>query len=133
MKNIHHLILGAAALVCLIPLNIQASELLDAATIGNTDAVRRLIKEGADINAKDWDGLTPLDYAAETGNTEIVLHLINNGANVEGGSSRIFGYHTTTLHLAPDMGHTEIALLLINRGADVNAKGYLDITSLHQF
>ena len=69
MKNIHHLILGAAALVCLIPLNIQASELLDAATIGNTDTVRRLIKEGADINAKDKDGYTPLLRAAKDNKT----------------------------------------------------------------
>ena len=43
------------------------SDLLEAAGAGNTATVEQLLEQGADINAKDHDGTTPLITAARMG------------------------------------------------------------------
>tara|TARA_B110000438_G_scaffold166529_1_gene159284 strand:- start:326 stop:799 length:474 start_codon:yes stop_codon:yes gene_type:complete len=53
-----------------------------------------LIAAGADVNAtEDWDGETPLHFAAENGHKEIAELLIDNGADVnaksKGGYTRM--------------------------------------------
>ena len=50
--------------------------LREAATEGRLDEVRRLIKEGAAVNAKNKYGLTPLHFAALKGHIEIVKSLL---------------------------------------------------------
>jgi len=37
---------------------------------------------GADINAKDKNGTTPLHFACQFGQTEMVLALIDRGADI---------------------------------------------------
>ena len=73
--------------------------------------MRRMIKAGADVNAKNNLGGTPLHEAAASGHKEIVEVLITKGANV---NVNIGGW--TSLHLAVDEGHTEIAELLRKHG-----------------
>ena len=89
-----------------------------AATFGNIEAVKQHLAKGADVNAKDIDGWTPLRKAALNGHKEIVELLINKGADVnakdEDGS--------IPLHGAAFWGLKEVAELLIANGADVNAK-----------
>ena len=41
--------------------------LLKAVHLENTDAVKQLLASGADVNAKNADGLTPLHFAAVEG------------------------------------------------------------------
>jgi len=55
-------------------------ELTDAADSGYAEKVKKLIKEGANVNAKDKDGNTALMYAAFMGNTDIVKILKEAGA-----------------------------------------------------
>ena len=43
----------------------------DAAYEGNIEAVKQHLADGADVNAKDIDGWTPLRFAAEQGHNEI--------------------------------------------------------------
>jgi len=50
---------------------------------GHTEMIQYLLKKGANINEKDFDGRTALIYAAEDGQLEIVKCLIENGANIE--------------------------------------------------
>ena len=45
--------------------------ILDAAEKGNIEAVKQHLADGADVNAKDIDGWTPLRFAAEQGHNEI--------------------------------------------------------------
>ena len=70
-----------------------------------------LIAKGADVNAKDMKGRTPLHEAAASGHKEIVEVLVTKGADV---NANIGGW--TPLHLAVDEGHTEIADLLRKHG-----------------
>ncbi len=57
--------------------------LMVAAAFGHVDTVRALIDKGADVNAKDLTGWTPLHAAAFKGNMQIVRLLLENGAVAE--------------------------------------------------
>ncbi|RMD45923.1 MAG: ankyrin repeat domain-containing protein [Aquificota bacterium] len=61
-------------------INIQ---LIEAVKSGNIDRVRLLIAKGADINAKDERGGTPLHWAAYYNRKEIAKLLLMQGANPE--------------------------------------------------
>ena len=54
----------------------------DAAWYDHKEIAELLIAEGADVNAKDDNGRTPLMDAARKGNKEIVELLIAEGADV---------------------------------------------------
>ena len=45
------------------------------------EIVKDLIEKGANIEAKDQDGLSALHWASEYGHLEIVKHLLEKGAN----------------------------------------------------
>jgi len=46
--------------------------LLDACEDGDLEKVKQLLENGADVNAKDKDGLTALMYASYNGHKEVV-------------------------------------------------------------
>ena len=46
-------------------------------------AVRFLVEElGADVNARDHDGYSPVHHAAARGDNELILYLVSQGADV---------------------------------------------------
>nr|5AQ9_A Chain A, OFF7_DB08V4 [synthetic construct]5AQ9_C Chain C, OFF7_DB08V4 [synthetic construct] len=102
-------------------------KLLEAARAGQDDEVRILMANGADVNAADNTGTTPLHLAAYSGHLEIVEVLLKHGADVD--ASDVFGY--TPLHLAAYWGHLEIVEVLLKNGADVNAMDSDGMTPLH--
>lgn len=56
---------------------------------GWTTAVRFLVEEcGADVNARDANGYTPLHHAAARGDLELVLYLVKRGAELGAVSRR---------------------------------------------
>jgi ankyrin repeat protein len=85
-----------------------------------TGYIRVLISEGADVNARGPDGMTPLMYAARDSSTpEIVQLLLEKGAEVNARST----YGGTPLMLAAMRSSTpEIVQLLLEKGAEVNAR-----------
>ena len=84
----------------------------------NLNKIKRLIASGADVDAKDKYGYTPLHLAVRGDNIEIAKLLIVSGADVRAYSDNGF----TPLHEAVFCDNIELAKLLIASGADVEAK-----------
>ena len=91
------------------------------------DTVRTLIKEGADINARNHDGETPLHVAVHSGDEEVVNLLISLKVNLEIVNNK----GLTPLQLADSLNKIQIIELLINQGADVNVIDNDGNTLLH--
>jgi serine/threonine protein kinase len=108
-------------------LNRKNEKLLEASEKGDVEKVKKLLKEGANVNAKGKYGWTPLHMAAKNGHIEVVKLLIENGAYVNAKGND--GY--TPLHDAAWNGHIEVVKLLIENGAYVNAESKYGRTPLH--
>src|SRR5215831_4242929 len=94
-----------------------AAAVVDAAMTGNRDAVRALLKDGADVNTAQADGMTALHWAAQKGDVELAKVLLYASANVR-ATTRIGGY--TPLLIASKNGDAEMIEALIGGGADAN-------------
>jgi ankyrin repeat protein len=79
-----------------LPKNI---ELLVASDKGDVEKVKKLLKEGADVNAKGKYGYTPLHKAAFYRYIEIVKLLIENGANVNATKKMVGLLYTMQLSM----------------------------------
>jgi len=89
----------------------------DAAMRGDKDAVRTLLKQGADVNEPQGDGMTALHWAAASGQVDLVETLLYAGANVR-ATTRLGAY--APLHVASQSGHAAAIATLVKAGADVN-------------
>ncbi|EFA05211.2 uncharacterized protein LOC103313299 [Tribolium castaneum] len=76
------------------------------------DLTQLLLDKGANIEACDDDGFTPLHYAAQSGNLTIVKLLTRDNL-----INQINRYIRTPLHMAAVKGHHFVVKYLIDRGA----------------
>ena len=74
---------GALLVAVLFGLLPPDSPVADAAARGDVETVRSLVKQGADVNAAQGDGMTALHWAAEEGSLELAEVLIYAGARVD--------------------------------------------------
>lgn len=93
-------------------------ELLEAAHQGYDQQIRKLVGEGAEINARDADSMTPLIRASLQGFSDTVSLLLSLGADPNAHDV----YGVTALMQASWAGHSAIVDMLIAYGADVDAK-----------
>ena len=97
----------------------------EAADAGEPDQVERLLRLGADVNARDYYERTPLHRAAAAvpvpERLVVLRMLLSNGADVNAKR-----YGETPLHVNMATPRREDITLLIDAGADINAP-----TSLH--
>ena len=100
----------------------------DAAMRQDVEAVRTLLKQGADVNAAHGDGMTALHWASEHGNDKLAAILLAAGANVR-AVTRIGGY--TPLHIASKGGSEATVKALIAGKSDVKAVTTSGATALH--
>jgi ankyrin repeat protein len=90
-------------------------DLFMAVNRGDHASVQSLLKRGADPDARNAIGLTPLFIAAASGQTQVIETLLHAGAKLDAPSP--FG---TALTFAAMAGNTPATKLLLARGADLN-------------
>jgi ankyrin repeat protein len=112
-------VLGALFLAVLIGADAPESPVADAAMMGDVDVVRQLLREGADVNAAQGDGMSALHWAAERGSAELTEMLLYAGATVD-AVTRIGKY--TPLHIASRNGQAQVVSAVLSAGADVGAR-----------
>ena len=94
--------------------------------------VQDCLGAGADPNARDVFGLTPLHRAAEISQTPAVITaLVNAGADPNARTERPSAYGFTPLHLAAFGQTPAVVTALLNAGADPNARTGSGNTPLH--
>lgn len=112
--------------------------------VKSSNAADLLIRAGADVNASDRNGNTPLHVAVFTGQDGVVTLLLQNGAKV----NVVNDLQETPLHWSALDGMSDpedyirlggmklnnritIMALLIRAGANINAKDWAERTPLH--
>jgi ankyrin repeat protein len=122
--------------------------LLDAAWENNLSEVRRLLSVGADIEAKDGFGETPLHRASYRGHVQVVMDLLENGTDIGACKNAPLHFACSHDHLAVVnelLGHgviidanndssdgtTTILGKRKSRGAKIEAKNHAGSTPLH--
>jgi ankyrin repeat protein len=101
-----------------------------AVEVGNTNALKVLIENGADLEATDSEGMTPLQRAAQIGNPITINFLLsyrNNKASINGANAQ----GMTPLHFAVLSGNPEAVKVLLDRGANPNSTNSEGLTPLH--
>jgi ankyrin repeat protein len=105
------------------------AQVADVAMNGDVAGVRQALRDGADVNLPQGDGMTALHWAAENGDLETLQMLIIAGANLE-AVTRIGDY--TPLHVATEAGHGKVVHALLEAGANVEARrAFAGTTPLH--
>ena len=120
-------VLGAGVLSVLLSASPNDARVADAAMAGDREVVRSLLKQGADVNAAQGDGTTPLHWAARRGDVELAQMLIYAGANVR-ATTRLGGW--TPLLMAAQLGHAKMIETLLNAGSDLKTTTAFGATPL---
>ena len=91
-----------------------------AVSVGDVAKTESLIHAGADVNAANRYGVTPLSLAAAGGNARLVGALLTSGADPRKADAALHDGRTL-LMLAARTGNVDALSLLVSKGADVNA------------
>ena len=94
----------------------------------NPEVVAHLLSAGADPNAVDFEGATPLMYAADGGTLEVLRALLATGADPDAQDAE----GRTALMYAADHCQTESVRLLVQARAEVTLKDNHGYTALQR-
>ena len=86
-------------------------------------SVKLLVSLGADVNARDYNGNTPLHHASSRGDNQVVMYLVEHGADVTALNRR--GQTTADMANGPTQRvqiFPETVDLLGRLGSDVTPK-----------
>jgi uncharacterized protein len=119
--------LGALILSAMVHASTGAVAVVDAAMRGDRDSVRTMLKDGADVNSAQGDGMTALHWAAMKGDVQLAEILLYAGANVK-ATTRLGAY--TPMLLAAKAGDAKMIATLAKAGADVKGTTTTGVTPL---
>ena len=94
------------------------TSIIVASKSGSEGLVREQLRLGAEVNARNIDGIGALMWASSNGHSTVVAVLIDNGAEVNARSNE--GWDA--LMYASRFGHAAVAALLLDNGADPNTR-----------
>ncbi len=114
MKNI--LLISVLCLILLGCTGNAYNELQLASARGQTDVIGTMLDNGADVNAPNKHGKTPLMLAAGNGRVDTVKLLLSRNAIIS--ARDIDGM--TALMMASSSGEAAVAEVLVAHGADIN-------------
>lgn len=98
-----------------------------AAMYGRTEIASFLIRNGAEVDFEDHDGISPLIYAIKGGHSGTVQTLLNAGASTEPHSVD----SPIPLCLACEYGHLAVTEVLLARGCRVDVPSPEGLNPLH--
>jgi ankyrin repeat protein len=107
----------------------QAKNIFYAISKGDMPMLRKLVQNGADVNAVSTRGQSPIylgkpililtNYlAAKYGYKDMLQFLVDNGANLKAQNT----YNTTPLHIAVDHNHEHVVEYMLQSGVNIHAK-----------
>jgi ankyrin repeat protein len=114
---------------CQLPMTVLNADslLLSASVHGNVKEIKAAIMAGANVNAVNTLGESPLNMVSKLSYEFLVKYLISIGANVNtSNNSKI-----TPLHWAVEYNNVEMVKMLLKKGADLNARDGINETPLH--
>jgi len=108
----------AASVLFVLTANITLaqSDVADAAMGQDAAVVRRLLQDGADVNAGQSDGATALHWAAYHGDVQLAGFLLEAGADIAVANRN----GSTPMWLAANQGDAALLEILLDSGADAN-------------
>ncbi|KAH8744645.1 ankyrin repeat-containing domain protein, partial [Hyaloscypha finlandica] len=100
-----------------------STPLIEAAKNGHRGIVRLLLEKGAEVNAQNHFGNSPLSLAVEYGH-DLVVEEILTRQKLDVDPTQWDGTYSgrTPLHWAAEKGYEKIARSLLENGASVNAR-----------
>ena len=96
----------------------QETTIIGAASNGSVDRLKELIKDGKDVNEKDDEGRSALQFAAGYGEIECMEVLLEAGADIDAVDDN----KNTAAHYSAGYGNVESVDLLKKKGADLTLK-----------
>ena len=90
--------------------------MIDAASEGDIEEVKRVLHQGLDVNTGDYDARTMLHLSAAEGNVKVVHALLQEGADVNVTDR----WGQVPLHDATQGNHTQVIDLLASAGAELH-------------
>ncbi|XP_075419303.1 ankyrin repeat domain-containing protein 23 isoform X1 [Tenrec ecaudatus] len=106
------------------PLQLDRTPMFWACRGGHLDILKQLLKQGAQVNARDKIWSTPLHVAVRTGHCDCLEHLIACGAHINAQDKE----GDTALHEAVRHGHYRAMKVLLLYGAQLGLQNMASVT-----